>query len=270
MPGGRPTTKGLGWFKKDVNYYEDFKIFDLIENYGPLGNTVFDCLLCMIYRDNGYFIKIPLDKLSVIVMRTIGTKWFKQKDFVQQVIHYCADIGLFDKDLLAQNVLTSVGIQRRYAEATKRSKANKSLYWLIDENGQPLKNIPESGVFDAETPVFDAETPIFGAEIPTRVDKIRTDKKRESTAAGAAPPTLDEVKAYCEGKKVDPERFWNYYSAQGWRTSAGQPVRNWKALIANWEKTERPKADPEPPHTPSYDLEEYEKFDIFGREENQP
>lgn len=27
---------------------------------------------------------------------------------------------------------------------------------------------------------------------------------------------------------------------------------------------------PEPPHTPSYDLEEYEKYDIFDQEENQP
>lgn len=265
MPGGRPTTKGLSWFKKDVNYYEDFKIFDLIENYGPLGNTVFDCLLCMIYR-GGYFIEIPLDKLSLIVMRTIGSKWFKQKDFVQQVIHYCADIGLFDKDLLAQNVLTSVGIQSRYAEATKRSKADKSLYWLIDENGQPLKNIPFSGVSDAETRVFAAKTPVSDAEIPTREDKRRTDKRRERQAACAAAPTLDEVKGFFKGRPGDPERFWHYYGATGW-TVHGEPVTNWHALAENWIRNERQKPEPEAAHTPSYDLEEYENFDIFEQKE---
>lgn len=265
MPGGRPTTKGLSWFKKDVNYYEDFKIFDLIENYGPLGNTVFDCLLCMIYRD-GYFIEIPLDKLSLIVMRTIGSKWFKQKDFVKQVIHYCADIGLFDKGLLAQNVLTSVGIQRRYAEATKRSKADKSLYWLIDENGQPLKNIPFSGVFAAKTQVFAAKTPVSDAKTPTREDKRRADKRRERRAACAAAPSLDEVKAFFKGRPGDPERFWHYHEATGWIVH-GEPVTNWRALAENWIRNERQKPEPETAHTPSYDLEEYENFDIFEQKE---
>ena len=262
MARGRPSKKGLDWFKKDVGYYEDFKIMDLINEYGPLGNTIFDCILCMIYRE-GYYLEIPIDKLCLAVIKAIGSKWVK-KHQVLQVIQYCADIGLLHKDLLAQSVVTSAGIQRRYAEVTSRNKVNKSLYWLIDENGQPLKTISSSGIYATEIPFSATENLISDAESPQEKNKSKNKNKRESIAADAAPPTLDEVKAYCEGKKVDPERFWNYYSAQGWKTSAGQPVRNWKALIANWEKTERPKADPEPPHTPSYDLEEYEKYDIFA------
>lgn len=261
MARGRPAKKGLPWFKKDVSQYEDFKIMDLLNEYGPLGNTVFDCLLCMIYRE-GYYLEIPLEKLCLAIVKTIGGKWVK-KHQVLQVIQYCADIGLLHKGLLAQSVVTSAGIQRRYAEVTSRNKVDKSLYWLIDENGQPLKNIPSNGISATENRFSDAES-------PQEKNKSKDKNNRERRAACAAAPSLEEVKAYCEGKKVDPERFWNYYSAQGWKTSAGQPVRNWKALIANWEKTERPKAEPEPPHTPSYDLEEYEKYDIFGQEERKP
>lgn len=48
-------------------------------------------------------------------------------------------------------------------------------------------------------------------------------------------PTLDEVKEYITLKdfKVDPERFYNYYDAKGWRLGNTQ-IENWKSLINNW------------------------------------
>lgn len=99
---------------------------DLINEYGPLGSTIFDCILCMIYRE-GYYLELPLDKLCLAVVKSIGSKWVK-KHQVMQVIQYCADIGLFDKSLLARSVVTSAGLQRRYADVTSRNKVDKSLY----------------------------------------------------------------------------------------------------------------------------------------------
>ena len=43
------------------------------------------------------------------------------------MIHYCAELDLFDRDLLAQGVITSVGIQRRYLEITSRRKRKNRL-----------------------------------------------------------------------------------------------------------------------------------------------
>ena len=267
---GRPSKKGLDWFKRDVDYYEDFKIMDLINEYGPLGVTVFDCLLCMIYRE-GYYLELPLEKIALAVVKAIGSKWVK-KHQVLQVIQYCADIDLFCKDLLARSVVTSVGIQRRYAEVTSRNKVNKSLYWLIDKDGQPLTGIPFLRVSATEIPVNAAETPVNAAEMPQEKNKSKNKNKRENmAAASAAAPSLDEVRAYCKKQKlrVDPERFWNYYAALGWKID-GDPIENWKAVIANWEKTERPKeVNPEPGRSPSYDLEEYEKYDIFSVKEHK-
>ena len=55
-----------------------------------------------------------------------------------------------------------------------------------------------------------------------------------------SPPTLDEVTAYCNerGNKVDPARFIDYYTANGWKVGKN-PMRDWKATVRNWERTSR-------------------------------
>lgn len=147
---GRKPKTGLDYFPKDVDYYDDFNIMDLMNEYGPLGQTIYDVVLCMIYHE-GYYLEVPkMEQLAVKIIKTIGNRWVKKKDFVLQVIHYCAEIGLFDQDLLNQNVITSVGVQRRYKEVTVRNKVDRSKYWLIDENGQPLLNAPQNSISATE------------------------------------------------------------------------------------------------------------------------
>lgn len=49
------------------------------------------------------------------------------------------------------------------------------------------------------------------------------------------PPTVDEVRAYCaeKGYSVDPERFVDYYTSNGWRVGKN-PMRDWKASVRTW------------------------------------
>ena len=51
------------------------------------------------------------------------------------------------------------------------------------------------------------------------------------------PPTLEEVKSYCQERKnsVDPERFINFYESKGWVVGKS-PMKDWKAAVRNWEK----------------------------------
>lgn len=60
-----------------------------------------------------------------------------------------------------------------------------------------------------------------------------------------APPTLDEVKAYCteRGNGIDPQHFIDYYQSQKWKKSNGQPVSDWKACIRQWEQREKTKTE---------------------------
>ena len=53
-------------------------------------------------------------------------------------------------------------------------------------------------------------------------------------------PTLDEIKAYCKerGNKVDPNRFFDHYEANGWRVGRN-PMRDWKAAVRYWERDDK-------------------------------
>lgn len=167
MGAGRPPKKGLSYHSSDVDYYEDYKIIDLLNEYGPLGQTIYDVIVKMVYR-NGYYLEIPMDKLSLSVTKTIGNKWIKNKGLVLQVVQYCSEIGLFDDALLKQSVITSVGIQKRYSLATVRNKVHKEKYWLLkEESEKPLLNAPknenvatENGISATEIRDNDAEKPI--------------------------------------------------------------------------------------------------------------
>ena len=161
----RPCKTGLHYFPFDVDFFDDFKIMDLLNEYGTLGVLIYENILCKVYK-NGYYLEIPLEKLAASIVRDIGNRWAKDKKLVLQVIQYCADIGLFNHDLLTQSVITSAGIQRRYQTVTVRSKLIKSKYWLLEkENDQEvLINAPSKEVNVAETPINVAETPINVAE----------------------------------------------------------------------------------------------------------
>jgi len=54
------------------------------------------------------------------------------------------------------------------------------------------------------------------------------------------PPTLEEVRAYCREQKnqVDPERFINHYTSNGWKVGKTLMV-DWKAAVRTWEKNSK-------------------------------
>lgn len=69
-------------------------------------------------------------------------------------------------------------------------------------------------------------------EIDTEIDKDKEKYKRRFSK-----PTLEEVKAYCyeRNKGVDPEKWFNYYSSNGWKVGKN-PMKDWKAAVRTWER----------------------------------
>lgn len=61
--------------------------------------------------------------------------------------------------------------------------------------------------------------------------------QREKRRAPFRPPTLEEVKAYCEerGNHVDAERFVDFYSAKSWMIGKNR-MTDWKAAVRTWER----------------------------------
>ena len=62
---------------------------------------------------------------------------------------------------------------------------------------------------------------------------------KRAQARRFTPPTIEEVRAYCQERRnhVDPQRFINHYSSNGWRVGKN-PMKDWKAAIRNWEGNE--------------------------------
>lgn len=54
------------------------------------------------------------------------------------------------------------------------------------------------------------------------------------------PPTVDEVREYCfeRGNSVDPQRFVDYYSSNGWMVGKTK-MKDWKAAVRTWEQREK-------------------------------
>jgi hypothetical protein len=66
------------------------------------------------------------------------------------------------------------------------------------------------------------------------------EKDRKGDARGKPiRPTRDDVVAYCaeRGNGVDPEQWFDHYESNGWRVGRN-PMKDWKAAVRKWEKTE--------------------------------
>lgn len=60
------------------------------------------------------------------------------------------------------------------------------------------------------------------------------------------PPTLDEVKQYCEERKnnIDPMAFIDFYSSKGWMIGKNR-MKDWKAAVRTWERKRKEQSQSE-------------------------
>ena len=60
-----------------------------------------------------------------------------------------------------------------------------------------------------------------------------------------SPPSVEDVREYCKekGYNVDPERFVDYYTSNGWKVGRN-PMKDWKAAARTWAKKEKPNGMP--------------------------
>ena len=68
-------------------------------------------------------------------------------------------------------------------------------------------------------------------------------KKPEVSHSRFVPPTLEEVREYARERnsKVDPDRFFDFYTSKGWKVGK-DPMKDFKAAFRNWERNEAGRA----------------------------
>lgn len=72
-------------------------------------------------------------------------------------------------------------------------------------------------------------------------DSIGKDSIEKEPAKRFTPPTLEEVKAYCQekGYTFSPENFIAYYNSNGWLVGGRSKMKDWHAACATWQSRER-------------------------------
>lgn len=83
--------------------------------------------------------------------------------------------------------------------------------------------------------------------VDQRETEYRLGKERivKSSLGECIGPTLNEIEDFViqEGLTLDTRRFFNHYSAQGWKTSAGAVITDWKPLARKWAAEDAEKSN---------------------------
>ena len=275
----RPLKDGVDYWAFDVTLLQDRKFRLIRSEFGVYGVYIALELLNLAYREHGYY--APFDEEDCLLLaESIGGC---APDLIRTVAAACCRRGLFDAGVFeACGVLTSAGIQRRYLKIVAKNRAEIRIireYWLLDAAAE--RDVPAAAraklVFidagQAGKPrtegVSPAENAAERAENPQRKENKRKQKQSRSAAPRFTPPSPAEVEAYCRerGSGVDPARFIDYYTANGWRIGRGA-MRDWRAAVRSWERN----AFSAPPRRePAYgDLQQYEDYDIFADRQKAP
>ena len=103
--------------------------------------------------------------------------------------------------------------------------------------GQSQDDVPDNVQDNVQQELRDKSKEIRVNKQETQQEK-EGEKGRKRPPAHFVPPTVEEVRAYCQERKnnVDPERFHDYYSANGWVQGKGKPIKDWKAAVRTWER----------------------------------
>lgn len=81
------------------------------------------------------------------------------------------------------------------------------------------------------------------------ITKTKEKSVKEKTTKKFIPPTIEEVRTYCQERKntIDAEAFVDYYTSNGWKVGGKSPMKDWKAAVRTWEKRdEQRKAKTQP------------------------
>lgn len=260
----RPKKKGLDYFPLDVDIFEDDKLFDVQNEYGPLGEVIYMRLLCLVYK-NGYYYKFDnIDKLAAMMIRSIGNRWARDKKTVKEVILYLAKINLFSEELMLRNVITSRSIQERYLLAVERRQSKIEEYNLLEkENFQEgSSNAPKNKVSVAETEIIVTETPVNVSNNATKESKVKESKVNMSSDSKTTLKNLTQEQ-YSELVNMSSSVIVDKYIDKiiDWQKTNHKTVKNPFGLISKWIQEDRKKISKVHSNkNTSYDLDEWEKY----------
>jgi len=243
----RPRKQGLVYFPLDTDFFINRKIKNLRRAHGEIGVLTYLNLLCRVYR-NGYYYRFDnIEELAMDIAEEIAdTHLHATAARAAVTINYLVERGILDEGLFKQGIISGVALQEQYLLSAYTAKRNIEfdVYQLVDI----FSVIPKNRVSSEETPVISEETPVISEESTQSKSKSKENKSKvnpDGTHILDDFPSLTDVRACAMQANidVDPNRFWAYYQARGWKID-GETISDWKALLYSWNaKGEPPMYD---------------------------
>ena len=86
------------------------------------------------------------------------------------------------------------------------------------------------------------------------VNKEKDSKESKKKAPAFVPPTIEEVKAYCEERHnhINPIQFVDFYQSKGWMIGKNK-MKDWRASVRQWETRSGTESRGTPAHRKAID-----------------
>ena len=192
----RISKPGLDYFPLDVNFLQDRKVRRISCRHHAAGIAALTSLLCLIYKEKGYYISWNKDTLFDIAQEACC-----EEEEMQAIIDDCLAVGLFDNLIYKEyGVLTSQAIQEQYHKIITDSRRKYKLplehFWLIKED---FKDVTESHDFATTMPQTkeETDTDIKGKQEMDMENEIKSEIKKDKE-------TERQGKCQKENKRIMP------------------------------------------------------------------
>ena len=146
-------------------------------------------------------------------------------------------------------------MEKLRAQTRKRVEKHREKQRLLQSNVTGNVTVTQSNATDIDKDID--------------IDKRKDIPKGISKRKCFAPPTVDEVRAYCQerGNNIDPQRFVDFYESKGWFVGKNK-MKDWKAAVRNWEGRDK-QTIPKQPNEKTwgakiYDLRNEQNYPFFG------
>ncbi len=184
---GRPQKISLDWFPLDCNALSDPKLRRARQEFGYLAIVVYLELLCILYRDKGYYIEYNEetrdDVIWTIINDVLTGEYEPKPNTIRRLIDCLVACRLFSHDLYRMGYITSHRAQEQYYRMTSKRAYARVNYdiWLLDAD--EMKEISPSNpiylnfISASETGVSPAETPFSASESTQKKEEEKTAEK---------------------------------------------------------------------------------------------
>ena len=174
-------------------------------------------------------------KMQLKAMKTDGVLTWRgyEQDFVDELA--------IDLDEEPDNVRVTLAYLLSCGLAETEDKVNFFLPYAVENTGSETAAAERMRKMRERNNVTPQLQDRYG-EIEKEIEIDTEIEKDKGRAKRFTPPTLEEVRAYCRerGNAVDPERWHDYYSSNGWKVGKN-PMKDWKAAVRTWERDDKAK-----------------------------